>query len=362
MPTMTMDKIVKRVRFEAAWAHIRDELVAHFASVGMPADAIERYRKNLDYNVPGGKLNRGMAVVDTAEIIKGVALDDEAYLEAAVLGWSVELLQAVFLVTDDIMDVTTTRRGQPCWYRAPGIGMNAINDATMLEGAIYFLLKKHFRSKPYYVDLLELFHDTTYRTEMGQLVDLITAPPDETDLSKFSLDRYRLIVIYKTAYYSFYLPVALAMHMSCVPASYALAGKTIEPYKVALSILLPLGEYFQIQDDFLDLVAPPEVLGKIGTDIINNKCSWCVNTVLALATPEQRAVLDENYGRKDAAAEARVKEVFEAVGVREHYAKYETGVYGRLVEMIAAIPEGKEHPLKREIFTTFLERIYRRTM
>jgi farnesyl diphosphate synthase len=27
----------------------------------------------------------------------------------------------------------------------------------MLEAAIYYLLKKHFRQQPYYVDLLELF-------------------------------------------------------------------------------------------------------------------------------------------------------------------------------------------------------------
>lgn len=38
-------------------------------------------------------------------------------------------------------------------------------------------------------------------------------------------------------------------------------------YKQALDILIPMGEYFQVQDDVLDAFAPPEVLGKIGTDI-----------------------------------------------------------------------------------------------
>jgi farnesyl diphosphate synthase len=145
--------------------------------------------------------------VDTVEILKGAALDDDEYYKAAILGWGVELvsqqrlcpcpwtfltalqLQAFFLVTDDIMDTTITRRGQPCWYRVPGVGMNAINDAITLEATIYYLLKKHFRGMPYYVDLLELFQETAYRTEMGQLVDLITAPEDKVDLSKFSLDK-----------------------------------------------------------------------------------------------------------------------------------------------------------------------------
>ena len=98
-------------------------------------------------------------------------------------------LQAFFLVTDDIMDHSITRRGQPCWYRVDDVGLLAINDACMLEGAIYYLLKKHFRGETYYVDLLELFHETTFQTEMGQLVDLLTAPEDRVDLSKFSLNK-----------------------------------------------------------------------------------------------------------------------------------------------------------------------------
>jgi farnesyl diphosphate synthase len=98
------------------------------------------------------------------------------------------------------------------------------------------------------------------------------------------------------------------MHVAGVPASYTLDEKTVEPYKVAFSILLPLGEYFQIQHDFLDFSAPPELLGKIGTGIVDNRHSWCINTALKLATPKQRTVLYENCG-KDTAVEARVKKV-----------------------------------------------------
>lgn len=46
-------------------------------------------------------------------------------------------------------------------------------------------------------------------------MDLHSAPnPNEApDLSKFTMETYDAIVKYKTAYYSFYLPVAIAMRL-----------------------------------------------------------------------------------------------------------------------------------------------------
>ena len=75
-------------------------------------------------------------------------------------------------------------------------------------------------------------------------------------------------MVYKTAFYSFYLPVALAMYMAKIPESCpspTSPSETIKPFDVALSILLQIGEYFQIQDDFLDYHVSPEQLGKVGT-------------------------------------------------------------------------------------------------
>nr|AFR13038.1 farnesyl-diphosphate synthase [Wolfiporia cocos] len=354
-------KVQKRQKFEAVFPVLRDELVAHLAAQGMPEDAKEWYTKNLDYNVPGGKLNRGLAVVDTVEILKGRSLTDEEYFKAALLGWCVEFLQAFFLVSDDMMDQSVTRRGQPCYYRLERVNLIAVNDSFMLEMAIYYLIKSHFRSDPCYGYLIELFHETTYQTEIGQLIDLITAPEDHVDLTKFSLEKYKLIVIYKTAYYSFYLPVAAAMYMCGIPHS-----ASNDPYELARSILIPLGEYFQVQDDFLDFAGTPEQIGKIGTDIIDNKCSWCINTALAHATPEQRTVLDANYGRKDAAAEARVKALYHEMDIPKLYEQYEEAAYKRIMGLIETIPAEPVAPqgqvvLRREVFVSFLQKIYKRT-
>jgi farnesyl diphosphate synthase len=132
-----------------------------------------------------------------------------------------------------------------------------------------------------------------------------------------------------------------------------------------LDILVPLGEYFQVQDDYLDYAGTPEQIGKIGTDIMDNKCSWCINTALARANDAQRAILDDNYGRKDSASEARVKEVFAEIGLDAFYSEYEADAYARINALIDAVPETRspngEDVLRRDVFRVFLEKIYKRT-
>ena len=124
--------------------------------------------QNLNHNTMGGKYNRGMSVVDTASLILSRELTEGEFFLSATLGWCTELLQAFFLVSDDIMDSFKTRRGRPCWYLVPNMGMIAINDAFMLESSIYALLKKYFRSRSCYVELLVVSRrDLSDRTGPG---------------------------------------------------------------------------------------------------------------------------------------------------------------------------------------------------
>ncbi|KAH8978415.1 farnesyl diphosphate synthase [Lactarius hatsudake] len=157
-------------------------------------DLLDNFRK---HNMPE-KLNRGLSVVDSVAILKGRELTDEEYFKVAVLGCRRAVddwfeMQAYILVIDDIM----------------GVGSRAINNALVVEGAIFQMIRKHFRTEPFYVDMLDLLYST--------------------------------IVIHKTALYSFNLPVALALF---------LRGFTVEKwnesdpdyYKIALDTLVPLGD------------------------------------------------------------------------------------------------------------------------
>ncbi|KAK0383597.1 hypothetical protein NLU13_9508 [Sarocladium strictum] len=337
--------------FESVYPKLEEAILDHARSYKLPEAELKWFKESLEVNPLGGKCNRGMSVPDSVSILLDAPLTEEQYFQAATLGWMTELLQAFFLVSDDIMDSSITRRGKPCWYRQEGVGMVAINDAFMLEAGIYSLLKRFFKSHPAYVDLIELFHEVTFQTEMGQLCDLLTAPEDKVNLDNFSMEKYSFIVIYKTAYYSFYLPVALALHQ--------LGLATEKNLKQAEDILIPLGEYFQVQDDYLDNFGLPEHIGKIGTDIKDNKCSWLVNQALEIATPEQRKILEENYGQKDDEKEKVIKMLFDDMKLKERYEAFEEKRAGEIRAMIDQIDESEG--LKKGVFEVFLGKIYKRS-
>ncbi|XP_066465013.1 farnesyl pyrophosphate synthase isoform X3 [Eleutherodactylus coqui] len=312
-------------------------------------DAILRLKRVLEYTVSGGKCNRGMTVLASFLELVGPELQkDENIQRALAVGWCVELLQAFFLVADDIMDNSVTRRGQPCWYKKEGIGLDAINDSFMLEACVYRVLRKYCRQQPYYLQLLELFLETSYQTELGQALDLITAAEGKVDLEHYTEGRYKSIAKYKTAFYSFYMPVAAAMYMAGIDGE--------DDHRNAKTILLEMGEFFQIQDDYLDCYGDPSVTGKIGTDIQDNKCSWLVVEALKSVNPEQRQILQENYGQDDAEKVQRVKQLYDTLELPAVYSRYEEKSYQRLQTLTSQLANG----LSKEIFLGLARKIYKR--
>ena len=109
----------------------------------------------------------------------------------------------------------------------------------------------------------------------------------------------------------------------------------------------------------MDGFGVPEIIGKIGTDIQDNKCSWLINEALKRATPQQRKILEDNYGRKDASAEARVKEVYKEMDLESIYRVYEDEKVAQIKQAINSIDESEG--LKKSIFEGFLNKIYKRT-
>ena len=125
-------------------------------------------------------------------------------------------------------------------------------------------------------------------TVIGQGLDLITPPKvtDKFDFKNYTEEQYKSIVVWKTAYYSFCLPVQSALYMAGIDSE--------EVHKKCRAILIEMGTFFQIQDDYLDCYGDPKITGKIGTDIEESKCGWLIIQALKKSNPEQKIILEVN--------------------------------------------------------------------
>jgi farnesyl diphosphate synthase len=106
---------------------------------------------------------------------------------------------------------------------------------VLVGPTIMMVLDLFFGEKEYYPDLIDLFYGTSPKTEIGQLLDLITAPEDTVTDDAVNFAKYCLINRCQTAYYSLYLPVALAMYMA--------GHATPENLKQIKDALIPLEAY-----------------------------------------------------------------------------------------------------------------------
>ena len=253
------------------------------------------------------------------------------------------------------------------------------------DSFIYTMLKMHFGEEEYYSRLRDLFLEVTQQTEFGQLLDLTSQPQGgPIDLNRFTETRYKQIVKYKTAFYTFYLPIAIGMITSGVTEERA--------YTQAKKICCIMGEYFQIQDDYLDcygkvrnvrfaspstgfqisieganrdvILTPkpffrssqPEDIGKIGTDIQDNKCSWLVVQALKNCSVKQRKVLEQNYGVWDDKKVKKVKQLYEELQIERMFKVYEEESYKEIQKQLESVRE-----LPKEVFELLLKKIYKRS-
>ncbi|KAK7071620.1 hypothetical protein SK128_027480 [Halocaridina rubra] len=341
------------------------DLVRDLTEIGSETDVPEAqkwYSKVLQYNAVGGKMNRGLAVGLSFKLLAPPEMVTRENMEKAhILGWCIEMLQSFFLVADDIMDGSEMRRGKAAWHCKDSLGLSAFNDAILLEAGVYKLLQKHFQSSPYYVDLLELFHEMTMKTALGQALDLLSCPPGQRPiLSKFTMQHYNAIVKYKTAYYSFYLPVALSMYMAGIrnTDNVRVAGITDrELHRQARTILVEMGQFFQVQDDYLDCFGDPSITGKVGTDIAEGKCTWLSVVALQRASANQRAIMEEHYGRSEPDSVEIIKALYRELGLPATYRAYEDSTSSMIRIHIQQISRGLNH----NVFFKFLDKIHKRS-
>ncbi|XP_077272957.1 farnesyl pyrophosphate synthase-like isoform X3 [Temnothorax americanus] len=333
------------------WPDIVRDIKDAFKDLNI-TDVAKWIEKVLQYNVPGGKKIRGLTLIYAYKMLipNDQFTEDNIHL-ARILAWCVELMQAYLLTIDDIMDRSLVRRGKPCWYRCNNIGAAAINDGLLIENATFYIIRKYFKEKDYYyINILETFHDVIFKTLMGQCLDMLSTNfGKKPDLDLFTMDRYKYIIEGKTAYCTCILPVTAAMHLAGI--------KDSEMFEQATPVLLEIGRFYQIQDDYLSCFGNPEVRGKDDTDIQEGKCTWFIVVALQRATPEQRKILEECYGVSDPEKVKQVRQLFTDLNLLDAYSTFEEETYKLINVHIQQISCGLPHNL----FLDLLGQIYRRT-
>lgn len=183
------------------------------------------------------------------------------------------------------------------------------------------------------------------------MMDLVSQPQgsrkdQRANLKDFNIDLYRAIVLYKTAFYTFYLPFACGLIITGYSSTTQLAA--------AKRICMALGEKFQIEDDYLDCYGLPEVIGKVGTDIQDHKCSWLLVQALDRVTEGQRAVIEKHYGEEEESSVEEIKKLYRELNLTKVYEEQEERSYAEIVAMF----EEYKGVLPTTIFAGILEKIH----
>ncbi|KAJ5726036.1 uncharacterized protein N7483_007393 [Penicillium malachiteum] len=341
-PTVTSPQIM-----QSAMTRVPQLVFDNLEAMGLAPKANQKIADCIDANTQGGNLLRGRTVIDTAWILRGHSLSPAEADDLGKLGSLVELLNAAYLIWDDIMDGSSTRRGKPCWYRRESIGMDAVNDGCLLRSSIYVIIKNGFRDHPSYLELTELFAEACLQTELGQHCDALASTGS---LEEFIWKQYGFITAKKTAYYTMYLPLTIPL--------FYLGLATPERLAEIYDISMKMGYVFQARDDFLDVYGDPNVTGKIGTDIQDHKCAWPAIEAMARCDDNQRMVLIENYGKKDPVNVLKVKAIFDEINLPQLFGDWDAKMVAELGPMTEKITDA----VVRESVMAFMSKYFKDTL
>ena len=218
--------------------------------------------------------------------------------EALPAAYAMELFHNFTLVHDDIMDAATLRRGIDTVHQKYGV------NAGILSGDALFVFsyKNLCSTKPAHLHaVLDVFNRTAVEIMEGQQMDM-----DFEKRLDVTIGEYLKMIEYKTS-----VLLACSLQIGAI-----LGGANDEDQKKIYEFGIKLGLSFQIKDDWLDTFGESDKVGKkVGGDIIQNKKTYLLITLLNEATEADRKALLSLLDEKDES-----KKVSE---VKSLYAKYQ---------------------------------------
>ncbi|VEN50386.1 unnamed protein product [Callosobruchus maculatus] len=310
-------------------------------------DFNKRYAKVLQYNVPNNENHLGLpTVVCYKALERPENLTSENLMVVNVIGWCAEMLASCIVIIDDVMDRSPIRYHKPSWYSQKDVGLTAIYDALLIVSGIHDLLRKYVGGRKCCTYIMELLHEVATKAIIGQTMDMTMNTPDGTTrLDLFTMNRYMTTTKYKLCHF-YCLPMSLAMYLANIYDP--------EQHRVAKKISLEVGQLFQLQNDFLDCFGNPKGTGKESSDIKEGKCTWLAVVALQKATPAQKKIMEEHYGKEAEEDVQMIKDLYLELGLPTTFATAEEELFLRVQTQIQQNYSGQS----QEVFLNLLKQQY----
>ncbi len=289
----------------------------------------------------GGKRVRPQLAIIASQMFGG---KDEDVLPAAL---ALEIFHNFTLLHDDVMDHAEVRRGRPTvhiqWNENTAI---LSGDQMMIEA--YTQLSKvptHTLAR-----VLQLFNQMATEICEGQQYDV-----DFEQKNNVSIDEYLMMIRLKTS-----VLLANALQIGAY-----IAGATEEEQTALYQFGINIGLAFQIQDDILDVWGDPKTFGKaIGGDIACNKKTFVYLQAMRLLgdeaiSLEAREELEDWYEKlldDNKEKIARVKEIFEQLGVREICEQVVADYTKKALQILDTLPQNAATEQLRQMAEKLLAR------
>ena len=199
----------------------------------------------------GGKMLRPALTLITAEAVGGAR---ESSLNAAA---AIELIHTFSLIHDDIMDQDDTRRGMPSVHKVWGDDVAILAGDTLFSKAFEIIIGSKGTSSDQNNKALATVADACVKICEGQALDM--SFEERFDVKQ---DEYMEMIFKKTG----------ALIAAATKAGAIMGGASDEVIDAMYEYGRLIGLAFQIQEDYLDLVADEETIGKPnGSDIGKGK-------------------------------------------------------------------------------------------
>jgi len=243
---------------------------------------------------------------------------------------AVEILHNFTLIHDDIMDQAELRHGRPTVHKQWNVSAAILTGDMMIAYAYELALQAKGNR---HAELVHILNHANITICEGQALDMELEEKKDATIADY-LD----MIAKKTG----------RLISAALEAGGVAADATDQQLETLVLFGEKIGRAFQIQDDYLDIMAEDGKSGKMaGGDIINGKKTYLLLRSLELSSGADRALLDSIVANKGIGAERvpEVKAIFERCGVLQEAAALINRDTEDALTALESLPhaEGKEY-------------------